>query len=97
MFFLCGQMAGRDPVSPGKTDSGIRPRRSRSPLVAAGLTAKEAQVPTTCEVFLETGPVSSVSQDCRDLSVRAYTRFAGEMTPAANQHCMESPRDAFFR
>ena len=61
------------------------------------LTAKEAQVRTTCEVFIETDPISSVSPDCRDLSVRAYTRLAGEMTPAANQHCMESPRDVFFR
>ena len=111
VFFLCGQMADRDPVSwevvvnpktifsywPGKTDSAAAPDDFEATLVAAGLTAKEAQVRTTCEVFIETGPVSSVSQDCRDLSVRAYTRFAGEMTPAVNQHCMESPRDAFFR
>ncbi len=110
VFFLCGQMADRDPVSwevavnpktlfsywPGKTDSASAPDDFEAALVAAGLTAKEAQVRTTCEVFIETGAISSVSPDCRDLSVRAYTRFAGEMTPAANQHCMESPRDVFF-
>ena len=111
VFFLCGQMADRDPVSwevavnpktlfsywPGKTDSASAPDDFEAALVAAGLTAKEAQVRTTCEVFIETGAISNVSPDCRDLSVRAYTRFAGEMTPAANQHCMESPRDVFFR
>ena len=110
VFFLCGQMADRDPVSwevavnpktlfsywSGKTDSASAPDDFKAALVAAGLTAKEAQVCTTCEVFIETGAVSSVSPDCRDLSVRAYTRFAGEITPTANQHCMESRRDAFF-
>ena len=111
VFFLRGQMADRDPVSwevavnpktifsywPGKTDSASAPEDLEAALVAAGLTAKEAQVRTTCQVFIETGALSSVSSDCRDLSVRAYTRFAGEIAPAANQHCMESPRDAFFR
>ena len=111
MFFLCSQMADRDPVSwevavnpktifsywPGKTDSASAPDDFEAALIAAGLTAKEAQVRTTCEVFIETGPISSVSPDCRDLSVRAYTRFAGEITSTANQHCMESPRDVFFR
>ncbi len=111
VFFLCGQMADRDPVSwevtvnpktlfsywPGKTDSASAPDDFEAALVAAGLTAKEAQVRTTCEVFIETGVISSVSPDCRDLSVRAYTRFAGEITSTANQHCMESPRDVFFR
>lgn len=111
VFFLCGQMADRDPVSwevtvnpktlfsywPGKTDSAAAPDDFEAALVAAGLTTKEAQVRTTCEVFIETGAISNVSPDCRDLSVRAYTRSAGEITPAANQHCIESPRNAFFR
>ena len=111
VFFLCGQIADRDPVLwevavdpktifsywPGKTDSNAVPDDFEAALVAAGLTAKEALIRTSCEVFIETGSVSSVSQDCRDLSVRAYTRFGGELMPVANQHCTESPRNAFFQ
>ena len=104
-------MAYRDPVSwevtvnpktlfsywPGKTDSASALEDFEAALVAAGLTAKEAQVRTTGEVFIETGPGLECVPGCRDLSVHAYTRFAGKIIPAANQHCMESPRDAFFR
>ena len=111
VFFLCGQMADQDPVSwevavnpktifsywPGKTDSQAAADDFEAVLVAAGLTAKEALARTTCEVFIEAGSVSSGSPDCRDLSVRAYTRFGGNLMPVANQHCTESPRNAFFR
>ena len=111
VFFLCGQTVDRDPVSwevavnpktlfsywPGKTDPQAAADDFEAALVAAGLTAKEALVRTTCEVFIETSSVSSVSKDCRDLSVRAYTRFGGDLMPVANQHCTESPRNAFFQ
>lgn len=111
VFFLCGQTVDRDPVSwevavnpktifsywPGKTDSQAAADDFEAALVAAGLTAKEALVRTSCEVFIEAGSVSSVSRDCRDLSVRAYTRFGGDLMPVANQHCTESPRNTFFQ
>ena len=84
--FRCGQQSG-DPVTwpvevepsriftywPNKTDGFGRPAGLEAALVNAGLTSTEARRRTTCTVRSD-DPVEA----------RAYTFFAGELTPVAN-------------
>ncbi len=84
--FRCGQQSGA-PVTwlvevepsriftywPNKTDGAGRPAGLEAALVNAGLTSPEARRRTTCTVRSD-DPVEA----------RAYTFFAGELTPVAN-------------
>ena len=84
--FRCGQQSGAPvtwPVEvepsriftywPNKTDAAGRPAGLEAALVNAGLTSTEARRRTTCTVRSD-DPVEA----------RAYTFFAGELTPVAN-------------